>query len=140
MGVHEFDQLRWLTDQDITGTSAVAAQVATEPPVPGDAESTQVLCRFSRGSAGFVSLGRRYPAGDVCWAEVFGTRNAETCRFLWPPDAESAFLDALRLQAESFAGYAGGGPREGASAADAVAALVAARSASQTLSASVEKS
>ena len=140
MGVHEFDQLRWLTDQDITETSAVAAKVATEQPVPGDAESAQVLCSLSRGSTGFVSLGRRYPAGDVCWAEVFGTRNAEMCRFLWPPDAESAFLDALRLQAESFARYAGGGPREGASAADAMAALVAARSASQALNAQVEKS
>jgi myo-inositol 2-dehydrogenase/D-chiro-inositol 1-dehydrogenase len=140
MGVHEFDQLRWLTDQDITETSAMAATVTTDHPVHGDADSAQVLCRLSRGSTGFVSLGRRYPAGDVCWAEVFGTRNAETCRFLWPPDAERAFLDALRLQAESFARYAGGRPREGASAADAVAALVAAQSASQTLNAAVERS
>lgn len=133
MGVHEFDQLRWLTDQDITETCAMVAGVATEQPLLGDAESAQVLCRLSRGSTGFVSLGRRYPAGDVCWAEIFGTRSAEACRFLWPPDTESAFLDALRLQAESFARYAGGGPREGAQAADAVAALVAAQSTSRAL-------
>ena len=139
MGVHEFDQLRWLTDQDIIETRAIAAAITTDHPVPGDADSAQVLCRLSRGSTGFVSLGRRYPAGDVCWAEVFGTRNAETCRFLWPHDAETAFLDALRLQAKSFASYAMGGPREGASAADAVAALVAAQSASQALNAPVEQ-
>lgn len=140
MGVHEFDQLRWLTDQDITRISAAVAGVAAEPPVQGDAESAQVLCHLSRGSTGFVSLGRRFPAGDVCWAQIFGTSNAEECRFLWPPEGESAFLQALRLQAESFARYAGGSEREGAQAADAVAALSAACSASQVLGSGVEGS
>lgn len=133
MGVHEFDQLRWLTDQDITEVIAAPARATAEPPVPGDAESAQVLCRLSQGSTGFVSLGRRFPQGDVCWAQVFGTLNAEECRFLWPPNAGTALLDALRAQAESFARYAAGGPREGAQASDAVAALAAARSASRVL-------
>ncbi len=133
MGVHEFDQLRWLTGQDIADMHAVATSIALDPHVPGDAESAQVLCRLSGGSTGLVSLGRRFPAGDVCWAQVFGTRNAEECRFLWPPDGETAFLHALRLQAESFARWVGGGAPEGAQAEDAVAALTAAQTASRVL-------
>jgi len=131
MGVHEFDQLRWLTGQDLAELHAAPALASAEPEVAGDAESAQVLCGLSGGATGFVSLGRRFPEGDVCWAQVFGTRHAEECRFLWPPDAETTFLQALRDQAESFARYANGGPREGAQATDAVAALQAAQSASR---------
>lgn len=133
MGVHEFDQLRWLAGQDITELHALPAVVSADLAVAGDADSAQVLCRLSRGGTGFVSLGRRFPDGDVCWAQVFGSRNAEECRFLWPPDAEVAFLQALRDQAAGFARYARGGPREGAQAADAVAALKAAQTASRVL-------
>jgi myo-inositol 2-dehydrogenase/D-chiro-inositol 1-dehydrogenase len=137
MGVHEFDQLRWLTGQDVTELHAVPADVSANP-VAGEAESAQVLCRLSGGSNGFVSLGRRFPEGDVCWAQIFGTRHAEKIRFLWPPDAERIFLRALRDQAESFARYAIGGPREGAEAADAVAALQVAQTASRVLKQSME--
>jgi myo-inositol 2-dehydrogenase/D-chiro-inositol 1-dehydrogenase len=133
MGVHEFDQLRWLTGQDITAVHASAATISDEPAVPGDAESAQVLCELSGGSTGLVSLGRRFPHGDVCWAHIFGTGDAEECRFLWPPDAESAFLQALRLQAESFARGASGNGTIGARAEDAVAALTAAEAASRIL-------
>ena len=133
MGVHEFDQLRWLTGQDITAVHASAATISDGPAVPGDAESAQVLCELSGGSTGLVSLGRRFPHGDVCWAHIFGTRNAEECRFLWPPDAEAAFLQALRLQAESFARGPPGAGTNGARAEDAVAALTAAEAASRIL-------
>ncbi len=133
MGVHEFDQLRWLTGQDIIALHAAAASVSAEPAVADDAESAQVLCRMSGGSTGLVSLGRRFADGDVCWVQVFGTRDAEECRFLWPPSAEAAFLQALRLQAESFARFAGGAETEGAQAEDAVAALRAAEAASSVL-------
>src|SRR5262245_7702331 len=131
MAVHEFDQIHWLTAQDIDAVHAVAAGTLSDPPVPGDAESAQVLCVMSGGTTGMVSLGRRFPLGDVCKVEVFGTKGAEECRFLWPPDAEQSFLEALRLQAESFVKWIGGGPAEGASALDAVAALEAAEQASQ---------
>ena len=80
-----------------------------------------------------ASLGRRFPLGDVCRVEVFGTRDADDCRFLWPPDSEQVFLDALRRQAEEFAAWVRGGPAEGATAADAVAALDAAERASVAL-------
>jgi myo-inositol 2-dehydrogenase / D-chiro-inositol 1-dehydrogenase len=123
MGVHEFDQIRWLSGQEFTRlNSAVAAMSQT----PADAESAQVLCALSGGSTALVSLGRRYPLGDVCRVEAFGTRDAEDCRFLWPPDGEQVFLQALRRQAEGFAAWVRGGPPEGATAEDAVAALEAA--------------
>ena len=133
MGVHEFDQLRWLTGQDITRVHASATTVAHDEPVGGDAESAQVLCELSGGSTGLVSLGRRFPHGDVCWAHIFGTRDAEECRFLWPPDAEAAFLQALRLQAENFARGVVGTETDAARAEDAVAALTAAEAASCVL-------
>jgi myo-inositol 2-dehydrogenase/D-chiro-inositol 1-dehydrogenase len=81
-----------------------------------------------------VSLGRRFPLGDVCKVEVFGTKDAEEVRFLWPPTADESFFGALRLQAESFARYVRGGPLEGASGSDAAAALEAAeRAAAQAV-------
>ena len=83
----------------------------------------------SGGSTALVSLGRRFPLGDVCRVEVFGTRGADECRFLWPPAGEGVFLDALRRQAEAFAVQVRGGAASGATAADAAAALAAAEQA-----------
>jgi myo-inositol 2-dehydrogenase / D-chiro-inositol 1-dehydrogenase len=131
MAVHEFDQIRWLSGQEIGELHSVAARTVSDPPVPGDAESAQVLCALSGGATGLVSLGRRFPLGDVCKVEVFGTKDAEECRFLWPPSADQVFLDALRLQAESFVRWVGGATAEGASALDAVAAIDAAERACQ---------
>jgi myo-inositol 2-dehydrogenase/D-chiro-inositol 1-dehydrogenase len=134
MGVHEFDQLRWLTGQDITGLSAVASG-----PVPGglgeppdtapDVDGAQVIAQLSGGGTGFISLGRYHPAGDMARAEAFGTRGTVRCDFLDPAEGERAQLEAVRLQAESFAAYARGGPCEGATGADAIAALEAAEQA-----------
>ena len=133
MGVHEFDQIRWLSGQEFSTIHAAAVSVAGEQPIPGDAESAQVLCTLSGGSTALVSLGRCFPLGDVCRVEVFGTRDAEDCRFLWPPNGEAVFLQALRRQAEGFAHWVRGGVAVGASAADAVAALAAAEQASAVL-------
>ena len=133
MGVHEFDQIRWLSGQDFSNIDAAAASATAEPPIPGDAESAQVLCTLSGGSTALVSLGRRFPLGDMCRVEAFGTRDAEDCRFLWPPDGEAVFLQALRRQAEGFAHWVRGGDAVGASAADAIAALAAAEQASAVL-------
>jgi myo-inositol 2-dehydrogenase/D-chiro-inositol 1-dehydrogenase len=133
MGVHEFDQICWLTGQEIVALRTEVPETSGEAPVPGDAESAFALCTLSGGSAGLVSLGRRFPLGDVCRVEVFGTRGAEECRFLWPPDADAVFLAALRAQAEAFAAWIGGAAPQGASGADAVAALAAAEQAGQAL-------
>jgi myo-inositol 2-dehydrogenase/D-chiro-inositol 1-dehydrogenase len=124
MGVHEFDQARWLSGQEFVGSSSLASGVAEEP-WPGDPESAHALAELSNGTTAVISLGRRFPLGDVCKVEVFGTKGWEECRFLWPPTADETFFEVLKLQAESFARYARGGPREGAGGEDAVAALEA---------------
>jgi myo-inositol 2-dehydrogenase / D-chiro-inositol 1-dehydrogenase len=125
MGVHEFDQARWLSGQEFVSSSSLASGVAEEP-WPGDPESAHALAQLSQGTTAVISLGRRFPLGDVCKVEVFGTKGWEECRFLWPPTADETFFEALKVQAESFARYAGGGPREGAGGDDAAAALAAA--------------
>jgi myo-inositol 2-dehydrogenase/D-chiro-inositol 1-dehydrogenase len=124
MGVHEFDQLRWLTGQDISGLAAVASGRA--PDGIADVDGAQAIATLSGGGCGFVSLGRYYPAGDAVWAEVFGTRGSERCDVIDPAEGEQAQLEALRRQAESFAEFAAGAPCAGATADDAVAALTAA--------------
>ena len=124
MGVHEFDQLRWLTGQDIAGLAVVSSGSA--PDGIADVDGAQVVLTLSGGATGFVSLGRYFPVGDIVWAEAFGTRGHERCDVIDPAEGEVAQLEALRAQAESFASFAAGGPCQGATAADAIAALTAA--------------
>lgn len=147
MGVHEFDQLRWLTGQDILGLTGTASPLTdpggsgpggsdpggTDPGLAADSGSAQLIVRMSAGTLGFVSLGRYHPAGDMARAEVFGTRGTVRCDFLDPADGERAQLDALRRQAEGFADYAAGGGQHGATAEDAAAALEAAELASEQI-------
>jgi myo-inositol 2-dehydrogenase/D-chiro-inositol 1-dehydrogenase len=120
MGVHEFDQIRWLSGQEFVRIDRAVETVTSAE------ESAQALCSLSGGSTALVSLGRRFPLGDICRVEAFGARDAEDCRFLWPPDGDAVFLDALRRQAEGFAAWVRGGPQLGATAEDAIAALAAA--------------
>jgi myo-inositol 2-dehydrogenase/D-chiro-inositol 1-dehydrogenase len=132
MAVHDFEQVRWLTGQEFETITAVASDTAVEP-WPGDPESVQILAKLSGGSTAAISLGRRFPLGDTCKVEVFGTKGAEECRFLWPPTADATFFDALTAQAHSFVRYVGGAQQEGASGSDAAAALGAADLASEVL-------
>ena len=124
MGVHEFDQLRWLTGQDIAGLAVVSSGSA--PDGIADVDGAQVVLTLSGGATGFVSLGRYFRVGDAVWAEAFGTEGHERCDVIDPAEDEVAQLAALRAQAESFASFAAGGPCQGATAADAIAALTAA--------------
>ena len=140
MGVHEFDQLRWLTGQDIGALWAVASGVVPgglgEPPDQApDVDSAQVIAELSGGGSGVISLGRYHPAGDMARAEAFGTLGTARCDFLDPAEGERAQLEAVRLQAESFAAFARGGPCEGATGADAIAALDAAERAGAAIGA-----
>jgi myo-inositol 2-dehydrogenase/D-chiro-inositol 1-dehydrogenase len=134
MSVHDFEQVRWLTGQEFLTIYAVAADAALEP-WPGDPESAHILAKLSDGATAAISLGRRFPLGDVCKVEVFGTQGFDECRFLWPPTAEETFFDALRAQAKSFVEYVAGAPQEGATALDAAAALAAADRAGEMLGA-----
>jgi myo-inositol 2-dehydrogenase / D-chiro-inositol 1-dehydrogenase len=134
MGVHEFDQVRWLTAGDIVESHAVASSAVTDPDSAGDPDAAQVLGRLSGGATALVSLGRHYASGDMASVEIFGTRDHSYTVFLDPRDGERAQLDALRRQASAFARFAAGGPCEGASVDDALAALSAARAASVQVS------
>ena len=134
MGVHEFDQVRWLSGQDFGDLNAVPGPQATDPDeVAGDVDSAQALAQLSGGASAIVSLGRYFPGGDMARIEVFGTRDAVRCDFLDPKDGEQAQLDALVRQAEGFAAFARGGPLTGASIHDAAAALEAAERASTAI-------
>ena len=73
MGVHEFDQARWLTGSDFTSMSSVASPAISDPEVTGDPDSAQVLCATTSGATVFVSLGRHYRDGDMASVEVFGS-------------------------------------------------------------------
>jgi myo-inositol 2-dehydrogenase / D-chiro-inositol 1-dehydrogenase len=134
MGVHEFDQVRWLSGQELVEIQAVPGPAGNDANVP-DPDSAEAIASLSRGAAAFISLGLHFPGGDMCRAEVFGSRDAVRVDFLDPRDGERAQLDALRRQAEAFAAFARGGPRTGASIADAAAALEAAERAAAAMQA-----
>lgn len=126
MGVHEFDQARWLTGSDFTTMAASSSPAISDPEVSDDPDSAQVLCETTSGATVVVSLGRHYNEGDMASVEVFGSKDHVRLEFLNPEDGERAQLEALVRQAQSFAEYAKGGPCRGASVEDAIAALEAA--------------
>ena len=133
MGVHEFDQARWLTDSDFVSSSALASPSGIDLDGGRDPDSAQVLCALASGAVAFVSLGRYYAGGDMASIEVFGTKDHAFSVFLNPDEGERAQLEALRRQASSFARYVGGAPCEGATVSDAIAALEAATAAARQL-------
>ena len=137
MGVHEFDQIRWLTGQEIEEVDALAAAATSEAPVPGDPESVVAMGRLSDGAVATVSLGRRFPHGDCCWVELMGTEGSSRNLFVWGNEGTRVFHDALVAQAEGFAAAVRGGPRRGASGEDALRAIEAADGAAQSLAAEV---
>jgi myo-inositol 2-dehydrogenase / D-chiro-inositol 1-dehydrogenase len=104
MGVHEFDQIRWLTGQEIVGLAPVTSPVTSVEPVAGDVESFAMLGELSAGAVAFVSLGRHFVLGDCVWAEVIGTTGYERVEVLWAERGDAVFLAALQAQAEDFAG------------------------------------
>jgi myo-inositol 2-dehydrogenase/D-chiro-inositol 1-dehydrogenase len=146
MGVHEFDQVRWLTGQEFGAIHPVAARATGSP---GDPDCAQLVAELDGGSTAMVSLGRWHPEGDICRVEVFGTSGSVSCPFLRPADADAVFAQALRNQAEDFARTArarqsariasaagsGAGARAGAGITDAIAALTVATIAARALGA-----
>ena len=129
MGVHELDQLRFLTGQEIAQVAGVAGSVGFDEPVPGDPELVSFAVATDGGIAGSVLLGRRYPPGETCRVEVIGLEQAESIEFVKPPDGDATIAAALVAQAEDFARNGG----EGATVDDAVAALAAAERARAAL-------
>ena len=127
MGVHEIDQIRWLTGEEIEDIEVSAFPAVEDPEAAGDVDSAQALVTLTHGSAALVSLGRFHPGGDLVAAEVYGSRGHERIEVLRPADGEGPQLEALRRQAEAFARWVSGGEPEGATIQDATAALVVAQ-------------
>ena len=119
MGVHEFDQIRWLTGQEFVNMHSVST-AGTDP------DCAQIVAELDGGSTAMISLGRWHPAGDSVKVEVYGTKGTVSCWFLRPVGGEAVFHQALRLQAEDFARLVRTGEGRGARPADAIAALNAA--------------
>ncbi|MHB8657909.1 MAG: Gfo/Idh/MocA family protein [Solirubrobacteraceae bacterium] len=126
MGVHEFDQARWLLAQEIDWVAAAPAGPTGSSTSASDPDAATILAQLSGGATATISLGRQFPHADSCWIEVFGSRGYGRLPFMWDADGHQVLLDAMVAQAESFARAVRGGPREGASADDAIAALLAA--------------
>jgi len=131
MGVHEFDQTRWLTGQDVAWLTAASgaggAQAGRDPDV------AVILAQLTGGAAATVSLGRTFPHGDCCWVEVFGTGGYERIPFIWGEPGQRAFGEALVAQANAFAAAVRGERQLGAGGEDALAALTAAELAAGSL-------
>jgi myo-inositol 2-dehydrogenase / D-chiro-inositol 1-dehydrogenase len=123
MGVHEINQMLWLLDQDVSDMTAIAGPATEDLDAASDVDSAQALISLSNGSSAIVSLGRFYPGGDVVTAEVFGSKGHSRIEVVSPESGEAPQLEALRLQAESFARHAAGGPSEGTTALEAAEVL-----------------
>jgi len=121
MAVHEIDQIRWLTKQEVKKSKTLI--FPQDEDSIGDTDSTESILEMSGGAIGLVSLGRFHPGGDLVSTEVFTNKLHERVIVLNPESGEEPQLAALRLQAESFADWVYGGPQEGATTADAVVAL-----------------
>jgi myo-inositol 2-dehydrogenase/D-chiro-inositol 1-dehydrogenase len=129
MGVHELDQLRWLTGQEIVAVNGVAGSVGWDAPVAGDPELVSLGVQTDGGAVATIVLARRYPPGETCRIEVVGLEDAAALTFVAPPTGDATIADALRAQAEDFAR----GGDEGATVDDAIAALDAAERAKAAL-------
>jgi myo-inositol 2-dehydrogenase/D-chiro-inositol 1-dehydrogenase len=134
MGVHEFDQTRWLLGQEFEWVAAARAGHSSEPRDPADPDCATFLAQLSGGASATISLGRRFPAADSCWLEVWGTEGYERLTFMWDTAGDEVFRSSMARQAEAFARTLRGGEREGADGADAVAALSVAELAASSLS------
>lgn len=130
MGVHELDQLRWLTGQEIEEVGGVVGDVGWDEPVAGDPELVTLALTTAGGIAAAITLARRYPPGETCRVEVIGLNGAARVDFVAPSTGDETIAAALRAQAEDFA--RGGG--DGATIDDAAAALDAATRAKAALS------
>ena len=116
MGVHEIDQLRWLTGQEVVHVAALT-------PAPGDQSSAVISLRLSGGTLAAITLGRRFPHPDSCWMEVVGTAGYQRLPFVWAEQGEKVVLAGIAAELDAFAAAVRGAPMAGPGGADAVAAL-----------------
>ena len=130
MGVHEFDQMRWLTGQEVGarhGCRGGHRASSTSRATPSRSSSRVALSggRGRQRLARPALRARRDRFASRCSAPTARCRSTSSRR----PTGDETIAAALRAQAEDFA-RAGG---EGATVADALAALDAAERARASL-------
>lgn len=140
MGVHEFDQTRWLLGQGFEWVVGTSAGPSSAERAPSDPDAATILAKLSGGAAATISLGRRFPHADSCWLEAWGTAGYERVPFMWAAAGDEVFRSSMTRQAEGFARAVRGAPCEGAQGADAVAALTVAELAAESLEGRAERS
>ena len=130
MGVHELDQLRWLTGQEIGGLTGLTAEPGA---AAGDPDVAAITVAMDAGTVGVITLGRYFPHADSCWLEVIGTAGHVRLPFMWSGDGDAVFRAGLAAQLEAFAAAVRDGRERGSGGADAAAALAAAEQARAAL-------
>jgi myo-inositol 2-dehydrogenase / D-chiro-inositol 1-dehydrogenase len=133
MGVHEFDQTRWLLGQEFVWLAGCPAGIDSSQRAPGDPDSATLLARLSGGTAATISLGRSFPHEDSCWVEVWGSDGYERVPFMWGAAGDEVFRRAMVRQVEAFVRGLRGEFLDAAGAQDAVAALTIAELATEAL-------
>jgi myo-inositol 2-dehydrogenase/D-chiro-inositol 1-dehydrogenase len=118
MGVHEIDQLRWMTGEEVVAAAAISE--------PRDTSRVVAALRLSGGTLAVVTLGRRFPVPDSCWTEVIGTRGYRRLPFLWGAGGAEVMASAVAAELDAFAAAIQGEQVERPGGDDAVAALAAA--------------
>lgn len=96
MGVHEFDQLSWLTGLQFECMSSVGPRKSTDE----SSCSTAVLA--AGDVSAIVSLGRRFPDSDACWIEVIGSGAHRRIQFVYGAESDVQFRSAVRQQDKAF--------------------------------------
>jgi myo-inositol 2-dehydrogenase/D-chiro-inositol 1-dehydrogenase len=123
MGVHEIDEMLWLLGQDFVDVKAQVFPTTEDPDAENDVDSTQALVMLSGGTSAAFSLGRFYEGGDVVSVALFGSKGHTRFDVVSPETGEAPQLQALKLQAESFARHARGAAPEGTTAEEAARVL-----------------
>jgi myo-inositol 2-dehydrogenase / D-chiro-inositol 1-dehydrogenase len=130
MGVHEFDQTRWLTGREFESVKAVMARPAGGR-LSDDGDCGEIVASLKGGGTALISLGRWHESGDSCRVEVFGTKQTARSWFLPPASGDDVLKQALRRQIEDFVRFANDSSPVGASGNDAVTALALAEAATR---------
>ncbi|GAB4509999.1 MAG: scyllo-inositol 2-dehydrogenase [Anaerolineae bacterium] len=74
MGIHDFDQMRWLMDDDVERVyTEVASLVYPELTTVGDVDNAMINMRFMRGGLGNVEVSRTAVYGYDIQCEVVGS-------------------------------------------------------------------
>ncbi len=135
MGVHEFDQARWLVGEEFSWLAGAAAGPTSVARPAADPDCCVLLGQLSGGAAVTISLGRRFPHMDSCWLEIWGTDGYARVPFMWDTAGDQLYRACMVEQVEAFARAVRGERCAGAEGPDAVAALNVAALAAEALGA-----